>query len=243
VAIRWAADVVASPPRWYPDPSRRHQLRFWDGGRWTERVSDNGIERVDAADFGDQVRHVYVDASPGKRLLVTDHGVTWGDRQVPYANLVGIGYWVMAALGPNRTYELRLWAAGQRPMMVRFIGRDAATRATYDATVAALLQHAGRRLMSDAINRVEAGETVEFGGWTLDRQSAAHGRKRVAWTTPIEFVPSRQFYGGWWVRAVVDGRRKEVGMILLDVANGPLLRMVFDVCIARYGTGQGVAER
>jgi Protein of unknown function (DUF2510) len=231
---------VASPPRWYPDPARRHQFRYWDGGRWTERVSDNGVEGLDGADFGDQVRHVYVDAQVsvglrGRRLLVTDEGLTWGDRRLGYADLVGIAYWVVAALGPNRTYELRLWAAGQGPMMVRFIGRDAATRATFDATVTALLQHAGRRLMNDAINRVEAGETVEFGGWTLDRQSAAHGRKRVAWTTPIDFVPSRQFFGGWSVRAVVDGRRKDIGMILQDVANGPLLRTVFDACIARYG--------
>jgi hypothetical protein len=231
---------MASPPRWYPDPARRHQLRYWDGGRWTERVSDNGIESFDAVDFGDQVRHVYVDAElsvgwRGKRLLVTDRDVSWGDRRLAHTDLVGIAYWVMAALGPNRTYELRLWATGQGPMMVRFIGRDAATRATYDATVAALLQHVGRRLMNDAINRVEAGETVEFGDWTLDRHSAAHGRKRVAWTTPIEFVPSRQFFGGWWVRSVVGGRRKEVGMILRDVANGPLLRRVFDACIARYG--------
>jgi hypothetical protein len=28
-------------PRWAPDPYRLHQLRFWDGERWTERVSDD----------------------------------------------------------------------------------------------------------------------------------------------------------------------------------------------------------
>lgn len=231
---------MASPPRWYPDPARRHQFRYWDGGRWTERVSDNGVEGFDGVDFGDQVRHVYVDAQVsaglrGRRLLVTDHALTWGDRRLAHADLVGIAYWVTAARGPNRTYELRLWAAGQGPVMVRFIGRDAATRTAYDATVTALLQHAGRRLMNDAIGRLEAGETVEFGGWTLDRHSAAHGRKRVAWTAPIDFLPYRQLNGGWWVRAVVDGRRKEIGMILQDVANGPLLRTVFDACIARYG--------
>jgi hypothetical protein len=231
---------MGSPPRWYPDPARRHQLRYWDGGRWTERVSNNGVAGVDPVDFGDSARHVYVDAEVsvgmrGKRLLVTDLGVTFGDRFLAYADLVGIAHWVMAALGPNRTYELRLWAPHGRPMMVRFIGPDAGTRAAYDATVTALRQHVGRKLMTDVINRVDAGETVEFGGWTLDRQSAARGRKRVAWTTPIDFVPSRQFFGGWWVRAVVGRRHREIGMILQDVANGPLLREVFDVCIQRYG--------
>lgn len=27
---------------WHPDPSGRHQLRWWDGARWTESVSDAG---------------------------------------------------------------------------------------------------------------------------------------------------------------------------------------------------------
>jgi len=38
----------AGPPSgWYPDPSSRHQYRYWDGGRWTEHVSDNGAATVD----------------------------------------------------------------------------------------------------------------------------------------------------------------------------------------------------
>jgi hypothetical protein len=32
---------------WYPDPAVRHQARFWDGFKWTERVADNGIEGID----------------------------------------------------------------------------------------------------------------------------------------------------------------------------------------------------
>jgi hypothetical protein len=34
-------------PGWYPDPSMRHQARFWDGFKWTERVADHGTEGVD----------------------------------------------------------------------------------------------------------------------------------------------------------------------------------------------------
>jgi hypothetical protein len=236
---------VASPPRWYPDPARRHQLRYWDGGRWTDRVSDGGVETSDPADFGQTARHVYVDAALSvglrrRRLLVTDLGVTWGRRSLAYGDLTGIAYWVTATLGGTRTYELRLWSRGSRPTMVRFIGHDAAVRACYEATVEALLAHAGRKMMDDVLDRIEAGEAVRFGGWTLDRNFAGRGRKRVAWNTPIEFVPSLTFYGGWWVRAVVGGRHREVGMILRDVANGPLLRTVFDACIRRYG-GPGPA--
>jgi hypothetical protein len=33
---------------WQPDPSGRHELRWWDGGRWTENVSDGGRPGVDS---------------------------------------------------------------------------------------------------------------------------------------------------------------------------------------------------
>lgn len=38
-------------PDWYPDPLRRHSLRFWDGRRWTERVSDAGRTTEDNVDL------------------------------------------------------------------------------------------------------------------------------------------------------------------------------------------------
>lgn len=36
------------PPGWHPDPFQRHQLRYWDGARWTEHVSNHGVTGVDA---------------------------------------------------------------------------------------------------------------------------------------------------------------------------------------------------
>lgn len=41
----WPAPVVAAPavaPGWYPDPRRRAELRWWDGGRWTEHEHHHG---------------------------------------------------------------------------------------------------------------------------------------------------------------------------------------------------------
>ena len=35
------------PATWYPDPSGRHEHRYWDGERWTEHVADAGIAAVD----------------------------------------------------------------------------------------------------------------------------------------------------------------------------------------------------
>jgi hypothetical protein len=35
------------PQDWLPDPTARHQLRWWDGTQWTEHVSDDGETAVD----------------------------------------------------------------------------------------------------------------------------------------------------------------------------------------------------
>ena len=44
-----AAPVVGAPPDagWHADPSRRHELRYWDGRAWTEHVSDQGATSTD----------------------------------------------------------------------------------------------------------------------------------------------------------------------------------------------------
>jgi hypothetical protein len=31
------------PAGWEPDPTGRHQLRYWDGSRWTDSVEDFGV--------------------------------------------------------------------------------------------------------------------------------------------------------------------------------------------------------
>jgi hypothetical protein len=41
------AGMPEHPAAWYPDPARRHQFRYWDGGRWTVNVADDGIASVD----------------------------------------------------------------------------------------------------------------------------------------------------------------------------------------------------
>ena len=32
---------------WEPDPTGRHQYRWWDGERWTDQVADDGVQAVD----------------------------------------------------------------------------------------------------------------------------------------------------------------------------------------------------
>ena len=47
-------EPTTTPASWYPDPFQRHQLRYWDGARWTEHVSDHGVATVDAPIAGPQ---------------------------------------------------------------------------------------------------------------------------------------------------------------------------------------------
>lgn len=34
---------------WYPDPAHRHEMRYWDGYRWTDHVADQGVQGTDPA--------------------------------------------------------------------------------------------------------------------------------------------------------------------------------------------------
>ena len=43
----WTGVAPTTPPGWHPDPVSRQELRWWDGNRWTESVSDQGIIDTD----------------------------------------------------------------------------------------------------------------------------------------------------------------------------------------------------
>jgi hypothetical protein len=44
-----AGQPAAVAPAWYPDPTGRHEQRYWDGARWTGDVSDGGRQSIDDA--------------------------------------------------------------------------------------------------------------------------------------------------------------------------------------------------
>jgi Protein of unknown function (DUF2510) len=41
------AAVVTTPAGWYPDPSGRFEMRYWDGTAWSEHVSRQGQQYTD----------------------------------------------------------------------------------------------------------------------------------------------------------------------------------------------------
>ena len=43
----WTGPPRPQPASWLRDPSGRHELRYWDGYRWSEHVSDAGSRSFD----------------------------------------------------------------------------------------------------------------------------------------------------------------------------------------------------
>lgn len=46
--LKTAERGVIAAAGWLPDPTGRHELRYWDSVRWTEQVSNGGIVSTDA---------------------------------------------------------------------------------------------------------------------------------------------------------------------------------------------------
>lgn len=38
---------MSPAPGWHPDPTGRHQVRYWGGSAWTPHVGDNGATGYD----------------------------------------------------------------------------------------------------------------------------------------------------------------------------------------------------
>ena len=43
---------MTNPAAWHPDPTGKHDHRWWDGERWTEHVADAGQASIDPLDAG-----------------------------------------------------------------------------------------------------------------------------------------------------------------------------------------------
>ena len=41
-AVGFSGGADVAPPGWYPDPTGRHAERYFNFGRWTDHVGDNG---------------------------------------------------------------------------------------------------------------------------------------------------------------------------------------------------------
>ncbi len=46
-AVGFSGGADVAPPGWYPDPTGRHQQRYFNQGRWTDHVGDDGALAFD----------------------------------------------------------------------------------------------------------------------------------------------------------------------------------------------------
>jgi hypothetical protein len=241
---------------WFQDPTERHEFRYWDGGRWSEHVSDQGIVSVDplpqaagsdAASVAAQVadvpaRLVYVDTEvrysfKRKRLLVDEVGIRWGDDAWQFGAISAYSHWIthkMAAGNHSYEYRIRLWAEGRKPVTIVFIGKDEGLRQAYESAIQALWQYSGHPRLEDVIGRVSAGQEVELAEWTVSQAGAKRGRKSLTWNEPIELRPSNVF-AGHMVYVTREGKSKQLNSISSESQDGPLCRRVFEVL--RQGIG------
>ena len=119
--------VVGASAAWFGDPSRRYELRYWDGARWTEHVITGGQASLDAPTvsvgspvdsgpvplgqagwYGDPSRRHESRYWDGARW--TEHVSTRGaaslDSQMDWVGLPVESGWFS---DPSRRYELRYW--------------------------------------------------------------------------------------------------------------------------------------
>ena len=73
---------MTTPANWYPDPSGRHEHRYWDGQAWTPHVSDHGITGTDPVDGGAPAQQQQGQGAPS-RLDRLDAAVSVGNEADP----------------------------------------------------------------------------------------------------------------------------------------------------------------
>jgi|CXWL01.1.fsa_nt_gi uncharacterized protein YxjI len=68
--------MSSTPANWYPDPTNRHQHRYWNGASWTDHVSDNGITGNDPVQGGP----AQAGAGQATRMDRVDRAMTVGNE-------------------------------------------------------------------------------------------------------------------------------------------------------------------
>ena len=240
---------------WYPEPEGRNDFRYWNGERWTEHVSNVGIadtepptsQRLPPPDGGEQAAllDVWVEVQGAwrpkvKPLRIDADGVHFDGVTTPASAITGYATQaieiVMAGVS-TETHILTLATTG-RTRKIEWMGSLAGkehARRTLRAADAALFTLVGQAQLQDALRRVDAGEEVQLGGWTLSRGGAHRGpKRRFTWDEPISVVEREDH--GWNVVVIRQGRGQALGGFSSAMLGGSLLLPAMQLLQERYGS-------
>ncbi len=245
--------MADSPAGWRPDPLGRHQLRYWDGARWTEHVGDSGVVGVDPLDADPSsqaaagaARMVHVDAQirvnfTKRRLYADDEAIWWGEECYRFSDVTGMTWWkttVKAGPAHNVEYRIRLWReqVDKKDRTIMFSGRGDDLRSAYDAIVDSLVREVGNRRVEDVLRRIEAGEQVTLSRVALSKSGMGFRKKHVEWSTSFRLVAHSEDGTPWMdVYASVGGKEKKVGEYACILPDAPLVPFLLQTLAKRYG--------
>ena len=102
---------AGSKPGWYPDPLRRHQLRYWDGTRWTSDAADDGRRFTDPVSAASSSAAGFVVRSEDgfwtrHRTLAK---VLWNTYAIPFTLLMVLTWAVDFHVYPHQVVSLVLY--------------------------------------------------------------------------------------------------------------------------------------
>jgi len=64
------------PAAWHPDPTGRHQFRYWDGAAWTEHVANDGVTGTDPLSPAPPPASITPEPTPEPLTITTPAGNT-----------------------------------------------------------------------------------------------------------------------------------------------------------------------
>lgn len=108
---------MAHPANWYPDPNQRHELRYWDGSKWTDHVSNSGVTGTDP---------VMAQPIPVDRLDRVDGAMTVGnegkaetiEKQLRETGHKGVGLTGRAAGGAGTIFSEPILVVNQKAKII-----------------------------------------------------------------------------------------------------------------------------
>jgi uncharacterized protein YxjI len=113
---------MSTPANWHPDPTGRHQLRYWDGSVWTDHVSDNGVAGVDPVAAGGPASTVSATGTENVVLRVTPDKI---QQQVSGTGLRGAGITQPVGQGGGTIFTEPILVVNQKAKLIEVVNQYA----------------------------------------------------------------------------------------------------------------------